>query len=420
MNAAPPSQLRRRRYRRRILGWGAVALLATFGAGAAITGNQVEDDLERRVARRLTDAGVGPVTVQFRGQDGTLRCDDGPVAIPDVVLTDSRDEWGVRRLRVDDSCAADEPQPAAAPDDTVPDVTVPPTIDVAADVTIVDVLAGDSQFSELRGLVGDAGLDGTLAGAGPLTLFAPTNAAIQALGPDEIAAFGRDPDVLRDLLLHHVADGSLLAADLVDATDGIEMLDGTTITVDPTDGVILASANSAAAVTEADVIVANGVVHAIDHVLLPEGIPVDDPPTTTVDTDPATEPGTATADDAAVLEAELNEVVAANPVRFEPGSTEISDGSAAVLDRIADLATRIGGVSIEVRGHTDTDGTADVNDALSLGRATAVVDALVARGVASDVLTAVGFGGTLPIVDAAGVEDKQASRRVEFAVAILS
>jgi outer membrane protein OmpA-like peptidoglycan-associated protein/uncharacterized surface protein with fasciclin (FAS1) repeats len=123
----------------------------------------------------------------------------------------------------------------------------------------------------------------------------------------------------------------------------------------------------------------------------------------------------ATDDDAIDLEAELNAFVAENPILFEPGSAELSPSADAVIDRIALEAQQFTGVAITVEGHTDSDGVPIENLILSRLRANAVRDALVARGIDAASITAEGFGSDVPVlVD--GVEDKAASRRVEFRV----
>ncbi len=131
-----------------------------------------------------------------------------------------------------------------------------------------------------------------------------------------------------------------------------------------------------------------------------------------------TERVAATEADAVTLEADLNALVAANPILFDSGSTMITAESAAIIDRVAALSNRLGGIAIEIQGHTDTDGLAGTNQQLSEGRAAAVGTALVDRGIAADSLTTAGFGGSQPIVDAAGVENKANSRRVEFVVSV--
>ena len=83
---------------------------------------------------------------------------------------------------------------------------------------------------------------------------------------------------------------------------------------------------------------------------------------------------------AATLEADLNDLVTEDPILFEPSSIEISAESEATIDRVAAIAGRVSGVAIVVEGHTDTDGVAESNQALSEGRARSVQNALIERG----------------------------------------
>ena len=124
---------------------------------------------------------------------------------------------------------------------------------------------------------------------------------------------------------------------------------------------------------------------------------------------------TASADDAAALEDELNRVVSANPIQFAQRSAEVSPDVFAVLDQLAGIAEQYSGVTIGIEGHTDSDGVPADNQALSEQRALAVLFSLAARGVPASDLTSVGLGSTRPII-VGGVEDKDASRRIEFRV----
>ena len=123
----------------------------------------------------------------------------------------------------------------------------------------------------------------------------------------------------------------------------------------------------------------------------------------------------ATEDDAADLESDLNEFATANPILFEPASAVLSESADSIITSIARRLVQFEGVSITVEGHTDSDGTPSANLTLSQQRATAVVSALIERGVDPTIISAEGFGDQQPVlVD--GVEDKEASRRVEFRV----
>lgn len=124
----------------------------------------------------------------------------------------------------------------------------------------------------------------------------------------------------------------------------------------------------------------------------------------------------ATPEQAAALETELNEFVRANPITFAPGSAVLDESAGAVIDQLAARLVTLGGLSVVVEGHTDSDGQAATNRALSEQRAGAVVQALVAGGVDPATITAQGFGSDEPVLTPSGVEDKTASRRVEFQI----
>ena len=123
--------------------------------------------------------------------------------------------------------------------------------------------------------------------------------------------------------------------------------------------------------------------------------------------------------DAAALETALNEIVADTPIRFEQGGTDLTPESEDVIDRLAALGMSIDGVAIVVEGHTDGDGSPARNAQLSQARADAVRDALIVRGLDDATLSSEGLGSQERIfVD--GREDKEASRRVEFRVTVIS
>jgi OmpA-OmpF porin, OOP family len=115
------------------------------------------------------------------------------------------------------------------------------------------------------------------------------------------------------------------------------------------------------------------------------------------------------------LEAELNAFVLANPILFESGSAVLTENATTVVDQIAALVLQVPGVSVTVDGHTDSDGAEAENQRLSEERALAVRAAIVASGVNAGSISAFGFGSGQPVL-VNGVEDKLASRRVEFKV----
>lgn len=114
--------------------------------------------------------------------------------------------------------------------------------------------------------------------------------------------------------------------------------------------------------------------------------------------------------------ADLTARVADGNVLFELGSAEITAAGALFLDEVGALLLRIPDVAIEVGGHTDNVGSEADNLALSTERAEAVKAYLVAYGVNSSSIEAVGYGESEPIADNSTVEGRAANRRIDFKV----
>ncbi|WP_320110570.1 fasciclin domain-containing protein [Draconibacterium orientale] len=132
--------------------------------------------------------------------------------------------------------------------------------------SVVDIAIANENFSTLVSAVVKAGLVDALSGEGPFTVFAPTNAAFDALfaelgiaGIDDLSA-----EQLTPILLYHVVSGNVLSTDLANG-EVPTLKEGSSITVDLSSGVMINESN----VVAADVQGANGVVHVIDKVLLP-------------------------------------------------------------------------------------------------------------------------------------------------------
>ncbi len=103
-----------------------------------------------------------------------------------------------------------------------------------------------------------------------------------------------------------------------------------------------------------------------------------------------------------------------NNINFEVNSYTLTSDSFAVLDKVANMLTQHPEVSIQVHGHTDSDGTNESNQTLSENRANSVVTYLVEKGVAADRLSSMGYGEDNP-VDTSGTDVAKAkNRRVEF------
>jgi outer membrane protein OmpA-like peptidoglycan-associated protein/opacity protein-like surface antigen len=101
-------------------------------------------------------------------------------------------------------------------------------------------------------------------------------------------------------------------------------------------------------------------------------------------------------------------------VSFKSGSAELLPESIAVLARVANSLVQNPTAIIEVRGHTDAQGAAEINRDLSQRRAIAVREVLVQMGVPSTRITAVGYGEDQPIADNATAEGRAKNRRVEM------
>lgn len=133
--------------------------------------------------------------------------------------------------------------------------------------TIVEVAAGNKDFSTLVAAVKAAGLVETLSGKGPFTVFAPTNAAFEALpkGTVESLLKPENKDKLVGILTYHVVAGKVMAADVVKLKEA-KTVEGQTLPVKVSDaGVKVGKAN----VVKTDIVCNNGVIHIIDAVLLP-------------------------------------------------------------------------------------------------------------------------------------------------------
>jgi uncharacterized surface protein with fasciclin (FAS1) repeats len=131
---------------------------------------------------------------------------------------------------------------------------------------IVDTAIAAGNFGTLVQAVQAAGLEEALRGEGPLTVFAPTDAAFAALPEGTLEALLADPTgQLQQILLYHVLGGEVLAEAV---TDGLEAttLQGSEVSFAIDSGMVMI--NEAQIVTT-DIAASNGVIHVIDAVILP-------------------------------------------------------------------------------------------------------------------------------------------------------
>ena len=177
-----------------------------------------------------------------------------------------------------DDAATEEATTESVVEEVVTEDTATDSTDAAAPQTIVDIAAGNADFSTLVSLVTAAGLAETLAGEGPFTVLAPTNAAFEALAKkmgvtiEELGAtLTGDVELLKTVLTSHVIAGKVLAADTA-ALNGMEadLVSGEKAKVVSADGVVsFTIGTSTATVVTADVEAGNGVIHIVDMPLLP-------------------------------------------------------------------------------------------------------------------------------------------------------
>ena len=120
--------------------------------------------------------------------------------------------------------------------------------------------------------------------------------------------------------------------------------------------------------------------------------------------------------EAASMQQQLNDYVAANPFLFTSNTPDLLSGSETLLDRVAEIAKEFKGTFIEVHGHTDNEGDAIRNLNLSQARADVIVYELVKRGIPSEQLFARGYGETRPKVPNDTAANRAINRRVEFVI----
>lgn len=177
------------------------------------------------------------------------------------------------------SCGETKKDNSEAMETTTEEVTE--TVEVEqTEPNIVEVAVGNENFSTLVTAVKAADLVGTLSSEGPFTVFAPTNDAFAKLPEGTIASL-LEPDSknqLTSILTYHVVSGKFEAAAVIEAIQNnngayeVTTVQGGTITLSLNDGkVMLKDANGGmSTVVIADVAASNGVIHALDTVIMPE------------------------------------------------------------------------------------------------------------------------------------------------------
>jgi uncharacterized surface protein with fasciclin (FAS1) repeats len=136
----------------------------------------------------------------------------------------------------------------------------------AAGPDIVAVATSAGSFKTLVQALEVAGLTDTLKGAGPFTVFAPTDAAFAKIPKADLDALLADKAKLARVLTYHVVPGKVMAADVTKLSSA-KTVEGGALTIDASSGVKVDGAN----VVQTDIAASNGVIHVIDTVMLPKG-----------------------------------------------------------------------------------------------------------------------------------------------------
>lgn len=129
---------------------------------------------------------------------------------------------------------------------------------------IVDTAASAGSFNTLVTAVKAAGLVDTLKGPGPFTVFAPTDAAFAKIPKAQLDALLKDKTALTKVLTYHVVPGKVMAKDV--KAGKVKTVQGQEITVSTNMGVMVDQSK----VIATDVAASNGVIHAIDTVMMPK------------------------------------------------------------------------------------------------------------------------------------------------------
>ncbi len=192
-----------------------------------------------------TDLEDGQVVTTLLGEDVTISIMDGTVMVNEATVT-------VADISADNGVVH-----------VIDAVLLPPTPEVTP--TVADIIANSPDHTVLAAVLDSTDLDVVLSGTGPFTVFAPTDAAFDAVDPMTLLSLLLDNEALSAILTYHVAGDSVMSTDLSDG-QVITTLNGGDVTVSIMDGTVMIND---ATVIVADLVGANGVVHVIDAVLLP-------------------------------------------------------------------------------------------------------------------------------------------------------
>ena len=221
---------------------------------AILTYHVVAGSVKAADVVKLTSATtVNGAAVAIKVVDGAVFVGDAKVVTTDIMASN-----GV--IHVIDSVLLPPPAPTAMLPETG-------SANAAAQEDIVDTAIAAGSFKTLAAALGAAGLVETLKGAGPFTVFAPTDEAFAKLpaGTVESLLKPENKNQLIAILTYHVVAGSVKAADVVKLTSATTV-NGAAVAIKVVDGAVFVGD---AKVVTTDIMASNGVIHVIDAVLLP-------------------------------------------------------------------------------------------------------------------------------------------------------
>lgn len=177
-----------------------------------------------------------------------------------IALTLFLSGWGIRAYNISPVMAEMD---ANSPSQTDTSVS-----ESAVDQNIIDVVVENQKFTTLLKAIKATGLEVSLINDGPFTVFAPTDAAFEDLpdGAVEMLLKPKNQNLLRTVLSYHIIAGEINFDQL--QTGGVDSFGGSVAVQVSSDGVVVNDAN----VIEPDITASNGVIHAINKVLLPSEV----------------------------------------------------------------------------------------------------------------------------------------------------
>jgi transforming growth factor-beta-induced protein len=134
-------------------------------------------------------------------------------------------------------------------------------------INILDAAINEGMFDKLVKAWVTVGMDDSLVNGGPYTVFAPTDRAFERMSMSALEELVRDKKRFRDLLSYHIVHGRMLARDVA-AADCLPTMLGKNVCFDLKHGIKVGDAR----IVQTDIECTNGVIHAIDRVLMPDDV----------------------------------------------------------------------------------------------------------------------------------------------------